>query len=295
MQRSHRSLVRLFEGGIVDFKMNVLHTAIIAILATSAAAGGLRADGNGKLKGAHFFSFAQIAEMKKGTLDPKVAVVGTNFDVPVQVPLRNKKACNGCEPMPFDEMLPIERKVMLAQHALDRLNMARSIEENALKIRLKREREETDAAIKRKIQLKEKYLNEKEKIHELESKIESAKVTAARREQLLTDPNKFTDKCSPGFRVYWVGQSEGTMSWDDKKVMAKVLKDQYCNVPNMACVCDLSKKQAHSVLGTVNAGLGCKCYEGVAKQVVEAQKAEAAEKEEMEGESGASGASGPSN
>ena len=36
---------------------------------------------------------------------------------------------------------------------------------------------------------------EKEKIHELESKIESAKVTAARREQLLTDPNKFTDKC----------------------------------------------------------------------------------------------------
>ena len=51
------------------------------------------------------------------------------------------------------------------------------------------------------IQLKEKYLTEKEKIHELESKIEeSAKVTAARREQLLTDPNKFTDKCSPGFR-----------------------------------------------------------------------------------------------
>merc|ERR1711871_1554015 len=114
-----------------------------------------------------------------------------------------------------------------------------------------------------KITLKEKYMDEKEKIHELESKIESAKVTAARREQLLTDPNKFTDKCAPGFRVYWIGQSEGTMSWDDKKVMAKVLKDQYCNIPNMACVCDLSRKQAHSVLGTVNAGLGCKCYEAL--------------------------------
>lgn len=256
-------------------KMNMLQTILIAIVATSVAASNLR----------------------KGALDPKVAIVGTNFDTPVQVPLRNKKACNGCEPMPFDEMLPIERKVVLAQHALDRLNMARSIEENALKIRLKRERTETDAAIKHKIQLKEKYLTEKEKIHELESKIESAKVTAARREQLLTDPNKFTDKCSPGFRVYWIGQSEGTMSWDDKKVLAKVLKDQYCNVPNMACVCDLSKKQAHSVLGTVNAGLGCKCYEGVAKQVVEAQKKEAEEKKDMEADAsfGTSGASGPSN
>ena len=123
----------------------MLQTILIAIVATSVAASNLR----------------------KGALDPKVAIVGTNFDTPVQVPLRNKKACNGCEPMPFDEMLPIERKVVLAQHALDRLNMARSIEENALKIRLKRERTETDAAIKHKIQLKEKYLTEKEKIHEL--------------------------------------------------------------------------------------------------------------------------------
>ena len=65
----------------------------------------------------------------------------------------------------------------------------------------------------------------------------------------------------------------------------------------MACVCDLSKKQAHSVLGTVNAGLGCKCYEGVAKQVVEAQKKEAEEKKDMEADAsfGTSGASGPSN
>ena len=113
-------------------KMNMLQTILIAIVATSVAASNLR----------------------KGALDPKVAIVGNNFDTPVQVPLRNKKACNGCEPMPFDEMLPIERKVVLAQHALDRLNMARSIEENALKIRLKRERTETDAAIKHKIQLK---------------------------------------------------------------------------------------------------------------------------------------------
>ena len=120
--------------------MNILHSVLLAILATSVAANSLRSN---NVKGAHFFSFAEIAELSKkteGALDPKVAVVGTNFDTPVQVPLRNKKACNGCEPMPFDEMLPIERKVVLAQHALDRLNMARSIEENALKIRLQRER-----------------------------------------------------------------------------------------------------------------------------------------------------------
>ena len=131
--------------------------------------------------------------IKKGALDPKVAIVGTNF---YQCKChKDKKTYNGCEPIPFDEMLPIERKVVLAQHALDRLNMARSIEENALKIRLKRERTETMQLLNMEV-IKEKYLTEKEKIHQLESKIESAKVTAARREQLLTDPNKFTDKCS---------------------------------------------------------------------------------------------------
>ena len=51
------------------------------------------------------------------------------------------------------------------------------------------------------------------KIQELKNKIESAAYTAKRREQLLTDPNKFTDKCAPGFRVYWTGTSQTVMSW----------------------------------------------------------------------------------
>lgn len=221
----------------------------------------------------HFYSFAQIAEMKKGSLEPNVALAGTNFDVPVQIPLRNKKACSGCEPMPFDEMLPIERKVVLAQNALDRLNKAREVEENALEIRLRREREATDAAIRHKIQLQEKYEKEHEKIQELNNKIESAGILAHRREQLLTDPNKFTDKCAPGFRIYWTGTSQSIMSWDDKKVLAKVLKDQYCNQANMVCSCDLSKRQAHSTLGVVNAGLGCKCVEGLAAEFADASGA----------------------
>lgn len=214
----------------------------------------------------HFFSFAEIAEMKKGSLEPSLAVAGTNFDMPVVLPPK-RVGCDDCGPMPYDDMLPIERKVVLAQNALDRLNKARQIEENALKIRLDRERSETDSAIKRKIKLQEKYEQEHEKIQELKNKIESAAYTAKRREQLLTDPNKFTDKCAPGFRVYWTGTSQTVMSWDDKKVLAKVLKDQYCNKQNMVCTCDLSKKQAHSTLGTVNAGLGCKCAEGIAEQV----------------------------
>jgi len=48
----------------------MLQTILIAIVATSVAASNLR----------------------KGALDPKVAIVGTNFDTPVQVPLRNKKS-----------------------------------------------------------------------------------------------------------------------------------------------------------------------------------------------------------
>ena len=96
----------------------------------------------------------------------------------------------------------------------------------------------------------------RKKIRELESKIESAKVTAARREQLLTDPNKFTDKCV-WFRVYWQGNPRydvlGRQESHGEGIERPIL--QYSKY---GCVCDLSKKQAHSVLGTVNAGLGCK-------------------------------------
>ena len=46
------------------------------------------------------------------------------------------------------------------------------------------------------------------------------------------------------------------MTYDDKKLLAKSLKDSHCKEENLLCKCDLSKKRiTKSILGKVNGGV----------------------------------------
>jgi hypothetical protein len=76
------------------------------------------------------------------------------------------------------------------------------------------------------------------------------------------------------------------MTFDDKKVLAKALKDRHCQDKDLLCMCNMAKKQnIKSILGKVNAGVDCECYQGLSKQVrEEAMEVALAEKENQEQE-----------
>ena len=60
------------------------------------------------------------------------------------------------------------------------------------------------------------------------------------------------------------------MTYDDKKVLSKALKDRHCQDEDLLCICDMAKKQnVKSILGKVNAGVDCECYQGLSKNIRE--------------------------
>ena len=113
---------------------------------------------------------------------------------------------------------------------------------------------------------------EQRKLERLQHEVEEARLAAKKREQLLVDPNRFTDACAPGFRVYFTGQAADRMTFDDKKVIGKALKDRHCSEKDLLCTCDMAQKQnAKSILEKVNAGVDCECFDGLSKDIREAE------------------------
>lgn len=231
---------------------------------------------------------ADAASTLQGKLEPgDTAVTGSNmegwktsfvkktddtngFYVPV------KQAVPSCKPQPCagkEQLSPLEQKIQLAQDEVDRLAKVRKAESDMLAARIQRAKELADSAIEQQLATQESYSAAERKAHQLENEIRDAQVAIEKRQQLLTDPNRFTDACAPGFRVYFVGSAKDRMTYDDKKLLAKSLKDSHCKEENLLCKCDLSKKRiTKSILGKVNGGVDCECYAGLAKMVADAEK-----------------------
>jgi hypothetical protein len=189
-------------------------------------------------------------------------------------------ATNPCE----KELTPLEKKVKDAEAQVAALAKTRKIESETLESRIRREQEITDAAIEKQLTTQEKLSSEETKLEKIKHQLEQAEVAATKRKQLLVDPNRFTDSCSPGFRIYFNGEAKDRMTFDDKKVLAKGLKDRHCQDKDLLCMCDMAKKQnIKSILGKVNAGVDCQCYLGLSKQIrEESMELALAEKEKAE-------------
>ena len=99
------------------------------------------------------------------------------------------------------------------------------------------------------VQLKEM----RNEITDLENKIAEQKRNAR-------DPAS-DDMCSPGFRIYFKPGPGVSLGSEDKRVIAKAMKEQYCDKKDLGCVCAV-EKHAASPVGNVLGGVHCKCAEG---------------------------------
>ena len=73
------------------------------------------------------------------------------------------------------------------------------------------------------------------------------------------------------------------MTFDDKKVLGKALKDRHCLDKDLLCKCDMAAKQTtKSSLGKVNAGVDCECFQGLAKEIRDQEALVAAADEQEE-------------
>lgn len=171
------------------------------------------------------------------------------------------------------EISPIERKIREAEEQVAMLAKVRKTEAETLQHRIRREQEKTDAAVEKQLETQEDLSEDEAKLRKLKREVEEAKLALKKRNELLVDPNKFTDGCAPGFRVYFTGQAKERMTFDDKKVLGKALKDRHCMDRDLLCKCDMAAKQtAKSSLGDVNAGVDCECFQGLAKEIREAEE-----------------------
>ena len=129
----------------------------------------------------------------------------TGFAVPVKA-VDKEHPCNAnpCE----KELTPLEKKVMDAEAQVAALAKTRKIESETLESRIRREQEITDAAIERQLTTQEKLSSDEQKLEQLRHSVEQAEVAATKRKQLLVDPNRFTDSCAPGFRIYFNGEAK---------------------------------------------------------------------------------------
>jgi len=193
----------------------------------------------------------------------------TGFALPIKS-IDAKSPCpdttNPCE----KELTPLEKKLKDAEAQVVALVKTRKIESETLESRIRREQEITDAAIEKQLTTQEQLSNDEQKLERLQHAVKEAELAAKKRKELLVDPNRFTDSCSPGFRIYFNGQAKDRMTYDDKKVLAKALKDRHCTDVDLLCICDMAKKQnIKSILGKVNAGVDCECYQGMSKEIRE--------------------------
>ena len=191
----------------------------------------------------------------------------TGFALPVKS-VDTKSPCNAnpCE----KELTPLEKKIKNAEAQVAALAKTRKIESETLESRIRREQEITDAAIEKQLTTQEQLSTDEQKLERLQHAVKEAELAAKKRKELLVDPNRFTDSCSPGFRIYFNGEAKDRMTYDDKKVLSKALKDRHCQDKDLLCICDMAKKQnVKSILGKVNAGVDCECYQGMSKEIRE--------------------------
>ena len=89
----------------------------------------------------------------------------------------------------------------------------------------------------------------------------------------------FADK----LHIFFLFFHQDRMTYDDKKVLSKALKDRHCKETDLLCICDMAKKQnIKSILGKVNAGVDCECYQGMAKEIREEEAQRTSSEEEAE-------------
>ena len=163
------------------------------------------------------------------------------------------------------------------------LAKVRKTEAETLQNRIRREQEKTDAAVEKQLATEEDLAEEEAKARRLKREVAEARLALKKRNELLVDPNRFTDGCAPGFRVYFTGQAESRMTFDDKKVLGKALKDRHCLDKDLLCKCDMAAKQTtKSSLGKVNAGVDCECFQGLAKEIRDQEALVAAADEQEE-------------
>jgi hypothetical protein len=132
----------------------------------------------------------------------------TGFAVPVKA-VDAKHPCPASTASPCEENLtPLEKKVKDAEAQVVALAKTRKIEAETLESRIRREQEITDAAIEKQLTTQEKLSADEDKLERLKHALNQAEVAATKRKQLLVDPNRFTDSCAPGFRIYFTGEAK---------------------------------------------------------------------------------------
>jgi hypothetical protein len=205
----------------------------------------------------------------------------TGFALPVHAMAPKPGPCDQKAPCE-KELSPLERKIREAEDQVAALAQVRKTEAETLQNRIRREQEKTDAAVEKQLATEEDLSAEEAKARRLKREVAEARLALKKRNELLVDPNRFSDGCAPGFRVYFTGQAKDRMTFDDKKVLGKALKDRHCLEKDLLCKCDMAAKQtAKSSLGKVNAGVDCECFQGLAKEIRE-QEAAAAVADEQE-------------
>lgn len=247
-------------------------------------------------------SLVELRAFQNSRRSPDVGSVGSNVDaygvdselngVKLMVekntgfalPMKSVDPKSPCDRDPCaKELSPIERKIREAEDQVAMLAKVRKTEAETLQHRIRREQEKTDAAVEKQLETQEDLSEEEAKLRKLKREVEEARLALKKRNELLVDPNKFTDGCAPGFRVYFTGEAKERMTFDDKKVLGKALKDRHCMEKDLLCKCDMAAKQtAKSSLGKVNAGVDCECFQGLAKEIRDAEELSSAAEDAAE-------------
>jgi hypothetical protein len=181
--------------------------------------------------------------------------VGTNADPA-------KKDCVLCVggDQSKDDLLDVEYRLRLAEKANHGLTTTRKTEKKMIENQAVKENKLWEDAENKKrfedgiiqkdtVQLKDM----RNEITDLENKIAEQKRNAR-------DPAS-DDMCSPGFRIYFKTGKGVSLGSEDKRVIAKAMKEQYCDKKDLGCVCAV-EKHAASPVGNVLGGVHCKCAEG---------------------------------
>lgn len=161
-----------------------------------------------------------------------------------------------------EDMTDMERKVLVAQKSLQQVEASQKVEASTVEARFEIERNELMGFQEKQKRESERVADNENRIRQMKSEVTDLFRELARREKLKRDP-ALSDACSPGFSVYFSLSMEQRLGRDDKRVIAKALKDQYCDLQDMTCLCDEKKKKkgdrVASPQGDVRSKVDCHC------------------------------------
>lgn len=161
-----------------------------------------------------------------------------------------------------EDMTDMERKVLVAQKALQQLEASQKVEASTVEARFEMERNEVMGLMEKKRMETQRVFEQEAKVAQLKQEINDMFRELQRRDMLKRDP-ALTDSCAPGFHIYFSVSVEQKLGRDDKRVVSKALKDQYCDLKDLSCLCDIKQKwkknRPLSSLGSVRDRLDCNC------------------------------------